>query len=204
MGDLMRIDRQMNALAYGTEMSYVLPSVELPDGAMPEELLGRAYEQLDLDETLHRYAFDYHRSAEDSRPVGDTDVLGALHTYNGFISLVSMQGDNPDVAVIRGGFDRVYDSMDAAIEAKMHPPKSAFQRLLARAGVSQHETPRHIVRLNEHFWMVQFPDMLAGEAQAQRQPEDTDAIYLWRVLDECMRGFIFSHFSYTQQARRLA
>lgn len=187
-----------------TEFTYpVLPEIA-GDREHLRELVGDAYKQLELDDMLRRYAFGYQVSDEDPTPVGDAHVLGALHMYNGMVSLVSMQRKTPDVDMVRDGFDLVYDGMDAAIEAKMFPPQSAMQQLLVRAGVGRQRSARHMARLNEQFWTVQFPEMLAGKARAQRQSEDNDAIYMWRVLDECMRGHVFSKFSYVQQATHIA
>lgn len=196
-------------ISFGEISSAALSSPgELTKVLTKQERISHAYDELKLDELLHKFAFCKPVSNENPQIV-DEDVAGdALLAYALHATYIATNDATAklDVELMKGAFNHVYDSMDHAIETKLGKSSHAgvLSKLLAKTVKHDDAPVRHMARLDDRFWYEQLPDEMAAQTPIQRQAGDSDAGFAARCVYYALSTKVFSPFSYTPQAARFS
>jgi hypothetical protein len=152
-----------------------------------------AYEDFGIDQSLRLYALSGRNDSTLAPQIERSiDVFGQL------VATKAVTDDVIDTGLVRAVFERFYDDMENAANAKYGPekPYTLTGRILTHLGIRKPSYRQHFHRLDDKYWDKQFPDQFQKEMWVKRVDGESKQVYAGRYIATCLKLFPWANFTY--------
>jgi hypothetical protein len=167
-----------------------------------KERIRYAYDQENLDQTLHSFAFNKPISDDGDGVASERDIDESIKRYASAIAPIAMRNDSPDIRLVKIAFDTLLSGMNAVANEKFgrQQPSSIWQKVMFKTGIQTPNSLIYFSGLENRYWLKQFPAEYREETWVSREDDENETEYLARNIYHSMHGFALAPFSYIQQA----
>lgn len=127
----------------------------------------------------------------------EDDITPLLSDFSMSLAETALSGGSVDTGAVRFGFDHLTDGMNKACNEKhgYEPPKTLREAVQLKMGMVEPQERSYVRKLDDRFWLKQFPEEYENGTLAQRLQGESDQAHLGRSIRAAMHGYIFSYFT---------